>query len=40
MEMLHSNKFCAVCGTKLVIGDCGNCLSNSNSLRDFEDEDD
>jgi len=40
MEILHSNMFCANCGTRLVIGDCVNCLSNSNALRDFEDEDD
>jgi hypothetical protein len=40
MEILHFNMFCATCGTKLIIGDCRNCLSNSNALRDFEDEDD
>jgi hypothetical protein len=40
MEILHSDMFCFTCGTKLVSGDCNNCLSNSNALRDFEEEDD
>ena len=40
MEIHHSNMFCDICGTRLVNRDCGNCFSNSNALRDFEDEDD
>jgi hypothetical protein len=40
MEILHFNMFCFACGTKLINGDCGNCLSNSNALKNFEDEDD
>jgi len=40
MEILHSSMFCFACGTKLISGDCGNCLTNSNALKDFEDEDD
>jgi len=31
--------FCSVCGGRLVNNDCGNCLSNSNALREFEEED-
>ena len=40
MEILHFNMFCPNCGTKLISGDCGNCLSNSSALKEFEDEDD
>jgi hypothetical protein len=31
--------FCQDCGSKLVNSDCGNCFSNSNALREFEEED-
>jgi hypothetical protein len=40
MEILHFSMFCVACGTKLINKDCGNCFSNSNALRDFEEEDD
>jgi hypothetical protein len=30
--------FCNKCGSRLVGGDCGFCLDNSNALREFEEE--
>lgn len=31
--------FCFKCGNKLINGDCDFCLTNSNALREFEEED-
>ncbi len=31
--------FCHYCGTRLINGDCDNCFSNKNALREFEEED-
>jgi len=30
--------FCNYCGNKLFKQDCDNCLSNSNNLKEFEEE--
>ena len=32
--------FCDFCGGRLINGDCRNCFTNSNALKEFEDEDD
>jgi hypothetical protein len=40
MVTAHSKMFCSVCGTKLINSDCNSCFSNSNALKEFEDEDD
>ena len=34
------DKFCGLCGSKLINGDCRNCFSNRNALTEFEMEDD
>ena len=34
------NNFCNFCGTKLINNDCNNCFNNSNTLKNFEQEDD
>jgi hypothetical protein len=31
--------FCGNCGNKLINNNCDNCFSNSNALREFEEED-
>ncbi len=31
--------FCNRCGNRLVNGDCNFCFDNSNTLKEFEDED-
>jgi hypothetical protein len=32
------NDYCNSCNNRLINGDCGFCLNNSNALREFEEE--